>query len=453
MSPDAASAGTRRVHHAELAWVDGAARSDVTILAEGERIVDVRAGTSPPAEATRLDGFVVPGLANVHSHAFHRALRARTHQGAGDFWGWRERMYAIAGVLDPDRYHRLATAVFAEMALAGVTAVGEFHYLHHAPDGASYADPNAMGRALAEAARAAGIRLTLLDTCYLRGGFDRRELTGPQRRFGDGDVHRWAARASDLSDGPRLRRGAAIHSVRAVPADAMPTVVAWADAREAPLHVHVSEQPAENAACREATGRTPTGVLAEHGVLGPRLTAVHATHLDDADIAALGGATNGVCLCPTTERELADGVGPARAIADAGSPLCVGSDSHAVIDLFEEARAIELNERLVTGERGHHSPERLLAAATTDGHRQLGWDVALRPGALADFVAIDLASPRTAGATAATAGAHAIFAATASDVTDVIVGGEPVVRDRVHQRIDVPDALARALAEVEEAIA
>lgn len=439
--------------HAELAWIDGQVRSDVRIDVQGERIAAVEPAVSPPPHAECLAGLVVPGLANAHSHAFHRALRARTHQGAGDFWAWRRRMYALAERLDPDLYRSLATAVYAEMALAGVTAVGEFHYLHHTPQGTAYANPNEMGAALAAAADAAGVRLTLLDTCYLRGGFDHAEVDGPQRRFADADVDRWAQRAAALAEGPRLRRGAAIHSVRAVPAAAMPTVVAWAEQRHAPVHVHVSEQPAENAACLDATGRTPTGVLADAGALGPRTTAVHATHLTDADVAALGASATAVCLCPTTERELADGVGPGRALAEAGSPLCVGSDSHAVVDVLEEGRAVELDERLATRARGHHPPARLLEAVTTAGQAQLGWDVGLRPGGLADFVALDLCSPRTAGASAETAVAHAVFAATACDVTDVVVGGERIVGDRRHVRVDAAAALSRALREVDEALA
>ncbi len=437
--------------HAELALVDDVVQHDVSIDCHGERIVAVMPRSAPAPEATRLRGLVVPGLANAHSHAFHRALRARTQQGAGDFWEWREAMFAVAGALDPERYHRLARAVYAEMAQAGITAVAEFHYLHHRPDGTRYADPNAMGEALVAAAAEAGVRLTLLDGCYLRGGFAQPGLEGAQRRFGDADVEAWAARADDLRERPGLRRGAAIHSVRAVPPQAQEAVAAWAGERGAPLHVHVSEQPAENAACHETTGRTPTEVLADAGVLGPRTTAVHATHLTDHDLTLLGGTTTAVCLCPTTERELADGIGPASELAAAGSPLCVGSDSHAVVDLLEEARAIELDQRLATLARGHHTPHALLAAATTQGQTRLGWDVALQPGSLADLTAIDLASPRTAGATAATAVAHAVFAATASDITDVIVGGRAIVAEGRHLTIDVPGALAAALAEVEEA--
>jgi formiminoglutamate deiminase len=325
----------------------------VVVEVEGERIARVTEGADPPAGAERLAGITVPGLANGHSHAFHRALRGRTHRGGGDFWSWRELMYQVAGALDPDRYLELATATYAEMALAGITAVGEFHYLHHDPAGRPYADPNQMGEALIEAAGRAGVRLTLIDTCYLRSGLDGQPLAGAQVRFGDGDAAGWAERAGAVGARPRLRVAAGVHSVRAVDPAAMAAVAAWAEAREAPLHLHLSEQRAENQACLAATGHTPAALADSAGVLGPRTTAVHATHLSGTDVALLGATGTGVCLCPTTERDLADGIGPARALADAGSPLCLGSDSHAVIDLFEEARAVELDERLASERRGH----------------------------------------------------------------------------------------------------
>jgi formiminoglutamate deiminase len=357
-------------------------------------------------------------------------------------------MYQVAAVLDPDRYLELATATYAEMALAGITAVGEFHYLHHDPAGRPYADPNRMGEALAEAAGRAGIRLTLLDTCYLRGGLDGRPLAGVQVRFGDGDADGWAARAGALRDRPGLRVGAAVHSVRAVDPAAMATVAAWATGRGAPLHLHLSEQRAENEACLAATGRTPAALASSAGVLGPRTTAVHATHLSGEDVARLGATGTTVCFCPTTERDLADGVGPARALADAGSPLCLGSDSHAVTDLFEEARAVELDERLATERRGHHRPADLLAAATGSGMDALGWDAGrLAPGRLADLVTVRLDSVRLAGARPADAVDHLVFAATAADVASVVASGRQVVADGQHLLVDdVAAALGRAIA-------
>ncbi|GAA4113377.1 formimidoylglutamate deiminase [Streptomyces hundungensis] len=434
----------------EHAWLDPVVEPGVVVEVAGDgRISAVRTGVeAPPPGAVVLRGFTVPGLANAHSHAFHRALRATVQVGSGTFWTWRETMYQVASRLTPDSYHALARAVYAEMALAGITAVGEFHYLHHAPDGTPYDDPNAMGEALIAAAAEAGIRITLLDTAYLSSGFgaapDRHQL-----RFSDGTAEAWAERCSALKERGHARIGAAVHSVRAVPARELGTVAAWAEARRAPLHVHLSEQTAENEGCLEAYGMTPTQLLAEHGVLGDRTTGVHNTHLTDGDIALIGSTATGTCMCPTTERDLADGIGPAVALQRAGSPLSLGSDSHAVIDLCEEARAMELDERLRTRRRGHWTAAALLRAATADGHAALGWPEAgrIEAGAPADLATIALDSVRTAGAVPRLAAETAVFAATASDVRHVVVGGRAVVRDGVHALIpDVASALSTAVA-------
>ncbi|MFJ9040526.1 formimidoylglutamate deiminase [Streptomyces sp. NPDC102406] len=437
----------------EHAWLDPVVEPGVAVDVADEdgvgRITAVRKEvTAPPPGATVLRGLTLPGLANTHSHAFHRALRSTAQVGSGTFWTWRETMYAVADRLTPDSYHALARAVYAEMALAGITAVGEFHYLHHAPGGTPYADPNAMGEALIEAAREAGIRITLLDTAYVSSGFGK-EPDRHQRRFSDGTTQAWAERACLLKERPHARIGAAVHSVRAVPADQLATVAEWASARQAPLHVHLSEQTAENDACRAAHGCTPTQLLAEHGVLGPRTTGVHNTHLTDADIALIGGSGTGTCMCPTTERDLADGIGPAPALQQAGSPLSLGSDSHAVIDPFEEARALELNERLRSRTRGHWTAAALLRAASVDGHAALGWDDAgtIEVGAVADLVTVDLGSVRTAGALPRLGAETAVFAASAQDVTDVLAGGRRIVRDGRHALVgDVPGALSEAIA-------
>ncbi|GAA3197973.1 formimidoylglutamate deiminase [Actinocorallia longicatena] len=439
--------------HAELAWLgDGVAR-DVLLEARGGRFTAVVPGVPAPEGAVRLRGLTLPGLANAHSHAFHRALRGRAQTGTGTFWTWREQMYRIAARLTPESYFELARAVYGEMALAGVACVGEFHYLHHRPGGTSHPDPNAMGEALIAAASDAGIRITLLDACYLAGGIGK-PLEGPQVRFGDGTVEGWARRASALharTDGNgHARIGAAIHSVRAVPREDLRTVAAWARDREAPLHVHLSEQPAENEDCLAAHGLTPTGLLAEAGALGPRTTAVHATHLTTDDIGLLGATTTGVCMCPTTERDLADGIGPALLLRSAGSPLSLGSDQHAVIDLFEEARALELNERLATRNRGNWTAGELLTAATSTGHAALGWPEAgrLTPGAHADLVTVSLDSIRLAGTAPAHAPESVVFAATPADVTTVVISGREVARDGAHRLIpSLPAALAAAVTE------
>lgn len=437
-----------RTYWLEHAWLGTHAEPGVALDVRDGRIAAVRTGVpAPPPEAEPLRGLTIPGLANAHSHAFHRALRGTVQVGSGTFWTWREVMYATAGRLTPETYHALARAVYAEMALAGITAVGEFHYVHHAPGGSRYADPNAMGEALIEAAAEAGIRITLLDTCYLSAGFGQPPEQH-QLRFSDGTAEAWAERCSLLKERDHARIGAAIHSVRAVPAPELADVARWAEERRAPLHVHLSEQTAENDACLKAHGCTPTRLLADHGVLGPRTTGVHNTHLTEEDIALLGGSRTGTCMCPTTERDLADGIGPAVALQRAGSPLCLGSDSHAVIDLLEEARAMELNERLRTRTRGHWTAAALLHAASEAGQAALGWEEAgnLRPGALADFTTIALDTVRTAGPLPRLAAETAVFAASAADVRHTVVGGRHVVRDGVHALVpDVPSALAEAV--------
>ncbi|WP_411075468.1 formimidoylglutamate deiminase [Streptomyces sp. cmx-4-7] len=433
----------------EHAWIDPVVEPGVALEVADGRITSVRTGVeAPPPGAEVLRGLTIPGLANTHSHAFHRALRGTVQVGSGTFWTWRDTMYKIAQRLTPDSYFTLARAVYAEMALAGITSVGEFHYLHHAPGGAPYADPNAMGEALIAAAAEAGVRLTLLDTVYLSSGFGAAP-EHHQLRFTDGTADAWAERASALQERDGVRVGAAIHSVRAVPADQLATVADWARRREAPLHVHLSEQTAENDACLAAHGLTPTQLLSEHGVLGPRTTGVHNTHLTPGDIALLGSSSTGTCMCPTTERDLADGIGPAVDLQRAGSPLSLGSDSHAVVDLLEEARAMELNERLRTRTRGHWTAAALLRAATADGHAALGRQEAgeLTPGALADFTTIALDSVRTAGPAPRLAAETAVFAASAADVRHTVVGGRHVVRDGAHRSVpDVPRALADSIA-------
>ena len=288
----------------------------------------------------------------------------------------------VAARLDPDRYHRLARAVFAEMALAGIGVVGEFHYVHHRPDGGAHDDPGAMGKAVVAAARDAGIRLSLLDTLYLHGGLDPASdggygpLRPEQARFSDGSAERWADRAEELASavsGPAVRVGAAVHSVRAVDPPSIKVAADWARERGAPLHFHASEQPAENQQCLDVHGMTPTEVIARAGGLGPGTTLVHATHACERKKAMIGGAGSHCCLCPTTERDLADGTGPSTGLAEAGAGLCLGSDSHATVDILEEARTVELDQRAATHGRGVFSVAALASMATSGGYRSLGW--------------------------------------------------------------------------------
>jgi len=414
----------------------------VRVVSEQGSIVSVSPG--PPADGDLiLEGLTLPGLANAHSHAFHRALRGTTHADGGTFWTWREAMYAIADNLDPDNYRQLAHAVFAEMVLAGYTVVGEFHYVHHQAGGTPYAEPAAMERAILEAAALAGIRITLLDTLYLTGGLDAAGQSLPQspsqQRFGDGSVEAWAARRAHLAGSPTALIGAAVHSLRSVPIADLPAFRAITAG--VPVHAHVSEQPAENEQVEAAYGATPVALLAD--LLGDTFTAVHATHLTSSDIVQLGGSF--ACFCPTTERDLADGIGPARALADAGVHLCLGSDQHAVIDPFEELRGLELNERLASGERGRFTPGELLDAASSTGYASLGWTGgSIAVGSLCDLVAITRESPRTAGSS----DNQAWLAATSADVQTVVVGGEVIVSGGAHRSGDVGELLAAAIERI-----
>jgi formiminoglutamate deiminase len=437
-----------------MAWLGdlgGRVEQGVAITVEGDRITDVLVGVAPSPDAHRLGGVTLPGMANAHSHAFHRALRGRTHGETGSFWTWRDRMYALADRVDPDSYRALATATFAEMVLAGFTCVGEFHYLHHDRAGVRYAEPNEMGQLLLEAADSAGIRLTLLDTCYLQAGVTGdAQLNETQRRFNDGNADAWARRVDDLVGSASAVIGAAIHSVRSVDPASMSVVARWAAAHDAPLHAHVSEQPAENEQTVAAHGCTPVELLDRQGVLGDRFSAVHATHLGDNDVALLQSSHSTCCICATTERDLADGVGPTSAFRDAGIAMTIGSDSHAVIDPFEETRGIELAERLASLRRGTHQPAELLNAATAAGYHSLGWRDGgrIEIGALADLTSVSLSSPRLAGTDPEHAAAAIVFAATAGDVHHVVVGGRVVVADGRHQTIDVATELNRSITQV-----
>ena len=443
----------------EQAWLGGArAETGVVLEVTGDRISALTAGVqSPPAGSLRLAGLTIPALANSHSHAFHRALRGRTHDETGTFWTWRDLMYRTAAILDPDSYHRLARATFAEMALAGIGVVGEFHYLHHQRCGRPYADTNAMGSAVVAAAQDAGIRLTLLDTLYLHGGIDLQggylPLRPEQARFSDGDVASWAGRVEALvgeASSPTVRVGAAVHSVRAVDPASIETAAAWTRDHDAPLHVHASEQPAENQQCIALHGRSPVEVLLEAAGEANNVTLVHATHTNDHDADLLAAAAAGCCLCPTTERDLADGVGPAETLADAGVGLCLGTDSQAVVDILSEARAVELDQRSATLKRVVFEVDALATMATSAGYQALGWHDggSLAPGSLADFATVSLDSVRLAGTAPDRTLASVVYAATSADVTHLVVAGRPVVVDRTHTSVDVAAELHAAVSEV-----
>ena len=412
------------VFHCETLVRPGSVDRDVRIVSDASgHIASIRIGVSAGADDVLL-GTVFPGFANAHSHSFHRLLRGTTHSDGGDFWQWRDAMYRLAGQLDPALLFLVARAVFAEMLVSGYTAVGEFHYLHHRGDGTPYLPAHAMELAIAEAAREVGIRLVLLDTCYLDGAIGQ-PLSPAQRRFGDGWAAAWLDRWSALRDvieSDRVTLGAAIHSVRAVSPTAMAEIRDGLGA-DTPLHIHVSEQPRENSDCVDAYADTPVGVLAGLGMLRSRLSMVHATHLTPADRTLITASGCTVVMCPTTEADLGDGIGPAFELAAGGTPIAIGSDQNAVIDPFLELRGLENGERLASGRRGRFSPAALLTTGSVSGYASLGISHSvLAPGDPCDLVELDPASIRTIGSAAE----QSLLSATASDVMRVIVGSQIV---------------------------
>jgi formimidoylglutamate deiminase len=311
----------------------------------------------------------VQAMVNAHSHAFQRDLRGVAERPGApddDFWSWRTEMFRLAGALDPESMGDVAARVYAEMAAAGYGAVGEFHYVHHRPDGTPYEDPNAMAIAVAEAAVGAGLAIVLLPAAYHRNGWDGadRPLEPGQRRFGDPDVDTFLTRVEALRawatgrDGVRV--GVAAHSVRAVPASWLEAIAAYATERGLPLHVHAHEQVRELAECDAEHGCTPIELLARTGFLGERTSVIHGIHVSDRDIDLLARSGSIVLSCPTTEGNLGDGFLPALRYRDAGVRLAIGSDSQVRVDPFEEVRELE------TGARREGQTRHALLAAARD---------------------------------------------------------------------------------------
>ena len=438
----------RTSYWAEHAWLPTGLATGVRFEVVDGVFAGVHRRARPEAGDERLHGVVLPGFANAHSHAFHRALRGRTHGDGGNFWTWRQQMYAVTRHLTPDTYLALARAVFAEMVLAGITVVGEFHYLHHDLGGRPYADPNAMGEAVIEAARDAGLRLTLLDTCYLAGGLagdGHVPLDEVQRRFTDGDVDRWATRVAALTPDATTRIGAAVHSVRAVPRDDLRAMAEVTRGRI--VHAHVSEQPAENLATQMFYGATPTELLDEAGLLGDRFSAVHATHLSDHDIELLGRSGVDRLLLPHDRARPRGRHRPGRALADA-APAVAGLGPARGHRPVRGAAGPRDARAAVSNERGRFTPDELLTAATVDGYRSLGWQDAglIADGAVADFVVVRTDTVNTAGSKAG----QILYCATRSDVDTVVVGGRWWSESGRHRLGDVAALLGKALSDVRE---
>jgi formimidoylglutamate deiminase len=436
-----------RAYLPDLLYAGGAVRAGAALSVVDGRVAAVGEPEVGCAWVRLAGTAILPGLVSAHSHAFQRAIRGRTeHRSAGglsagarpDFWAWRDAMYEAALRLEPDDLFAVARMAFHEMARAGVTAVGEFHYLHRDPGGRPYADRDEMAKQVARAAREVGLRLTLLRVAYARAGHGLPE-NPLQRRFLDRSVDEVVQSLEDLGAGLRdgwASLGVAPHSVRACPAGWIERLAAESRRRRLPLHVHVSEQPAEVAQCRAEHGQSPVEVLDRAGALSPDTTAVHAIHLSDGDVALLGARGVTVCACPTTERDLGDGVVPADRLLAAGARLALGTDSNLQIDLLEEARALEGHLRLMRLERAVLDPgrgidglgRRLWDAASAGGMASLGLEGGgLSPGDPADFLVASLDDPSLAGASAEDLLPAAVFGMARTAVRDVYVGGEPAV--------------------------
>jgi formimidoylglutamate deiminase len=409
-----------------------------------ERITQPREEVSD-ATAISLPGkALLPGFANVHSHAFQRLIRGKTESrrsGGRDFWSWRGAMYHAAATLTPEQMYYTARMAFLEMALAGTTTVGEFHYVHRQPDGRPYPDPNILAHQVIAAARSVGIRIALLRTAYQRAGFELPPDPG-QTRFLE-STEEFLANTAALHETHRSEEawvGVAPHSVRAVPLDAIQQIADWARERNLPLHMHVSEQNAEVDACRREYGTTPVRLLAENGVLNDRFTAVHAVHIDEEEMDLLAGRGATICSCPTTERNLGDGIFPAREIMERSIPVAFGSDSQAQIDPLEDARELEYHLRLQQQQRslldgiaGEELSARLFRCAAVNGAAALGCDAGgLEPGKLADFFTVDRNDPSIAASGEDDLLSTIVFGMNRGAIADVAVGGKLIVRNGRH---------------------
>ena len=395
---------------------------------------DIGAQFIAPADISTLPGVaLLPGFVNTHSHVFQRALRGHTHRPISrqdTFWTWRRAMYAEAQRLNPERLYESAVRTYREMLTAGYTSVGEFHYVHHQPGGLPYAQPNAMSEAVLQAGRDAGIRVVLLMTAYAQGGFDQPPEE-EQRRFCDASVEAYLARVEALRVAG-VSIGVAPHSVRAVPQGWFRAIADYSRAHRLPLHVHADEQTAEIEQCEATYGCRPIELLEQFGALGPFTTIIHATHANDAEVALLAQHGCTVCVCPTTEGDLGDGIVPYAALVQSKVPLAIGADSNTRLDPIEELRWAEYSARmryqrrrvLVADELAAPGPL-LLAYGTHYGAAALGLETGIiAPGMLADFVAIDVNHPALAGWTADDFLDVLFFGASAEVITQTWVGGK-----------------------------
>jgi formimidoylglutamate deiminase len=434
----------------DLIYVDGRFQSDVALVCD-QNVLRLAAARDVENPIRLKNRALLPGLVNAHSHAFQRVIRGRTERRSqhtsDSFWTWREQMYAAANRLTPEEIYAASRMAFLEMALAGITAVGEFHYIHHAPDGSRYEDPNLLEREVIRAARDVGLRIAMLRVAYARAGF-QREPDPQQIRFIEESPEEYLTSLEQLLAAPELKDGAAWvgvapHSVRAVPLDYLKAIVGYAGKRGLVVHMHVAEQTAEVEACIEEYRRSPVALLDTEGLLSERFTAVHAIHVTPKAVSALARGRANVCACPTTERNLGDGVVPVDAYFKAGVAVSLGTDSQIQIDLLEDARELEYHLRLQQTARNVLAPveddesalaRRLFDCATMGGATSIGFDGGnLEPGAPADFFTIDLDDPSIAGSTTENLLANVVFSLSRTAIRDVVVGGKRIVEDGRHE--------------------
>ena len=419
----------------DLIYLDGRFASGIAFFAnQSGKITRYSSEPADLAKAQRLKNrAVLPGLVNAHSHAFQRVIRGRTehrsHAARDSFWTWRDAMYYAANRLSPQDVFDVSRMAFLEMVRSGITVVGEFHYLHHGPGGMRYSDPNELALQVTSAAEQVGLRIALLRTAYVRAGWQKEANPG-QARFITGDI------ASFIRDTEALKRacssdrtwvGVAPHSIRAVPLPFLLETVRYARSQKMPIHMHVAEQPAEVEACLAEHGLRPVELLGKNRVLAPDFTAIHATHTTAEEIGLLAKAGVSICGCPTTERNLGDGIAPADHWAKAEINVCLGSDSNVQIDLLEDARELEYHLRLKRLERAVLEAKRLFGYATHGGAKSLA------AGNMADFFTLDLNDVSIAGTDPESLLSTVVFAAGRSAIRDVYVAGKPMIQDGWHK--------------------
>ena len=431
-------------------------QSGLALICDHNGKIDSLARNNELQESVRLKNrAMLPGLVNAHSHAFQRVIRGRTEYRTRNekdsFWTWREMMYSAATRLTPEDIYDASRMAFLEMALSGITAVGEFHYIHNQPDGTSYDDPNLLAKDVVRAARDVGLRIALLRVAYARSGF-QSEPNPRQARFIEADpdiyLNRVTTLRKDLAEqAGQAWVGVAPHSVRATPLNYLKEVVRFGNEQGLPIHMHVAEQPAEVSACIEEYGRSPVALLETEGLLSKRFTGVHVIHITPKAARMLGQARAMVCACPTTERNLGDGIVPVDTLFRESVRVSLGTDSQIQIDLLEDARELEYHLRLQKMERVVLADQdragrsdlasKLLDCATINGAQSISAPSGgLESGMPADFFTVDLDDPSTAGASQDDLLPSIVFSLSRSAVRDVVVGGKRIVEDGRHAAQD-----------------